>query len=92
MNDGTSCYMASAFGAGLNAVIFGSPLDMLTTRHMSSPGKYKNPLDVLMRTLSEEGITALYKGFTPNVLRLGGFNMVLWLTFESIKKNYVQGQ
>jgi solute carrier family 25 uncoupling protein 8/9 len=77
MADGTPCYLTCAFGAGFTACIFGSPLDVLTTRHMNSPGKYKNPVDVILTTVREEGVTALYKGFTPNVVRLGAFNMVL---------------
>jgi len=88
MADATPCYLTCAFGAGFTAVIFGSPLDCLTTRHMNSPGKYKSPLDVVVRTISEEGITALYKGFVPNVLRLGAFNMVLQVTIEQIRKKY----
>ena len=55
---------------------------------MNSPGKYKNPLDVVVRTVSEEGVTALYKGFVPNVIRLSAFNMVLQVTIEKIKKWY----
>ena len=35
MKDGTPCHLACASGAGLTAVIFGSPVDVLTTRHMS---------------------------------------------------------
>lgn len=86
MNDGMYCYLTCAFAAGLNGVIFGSPLDCLTTRHMSSPGVYKNPLDCLLTTIRNEGIFALYKGFIPNVARLGGFNIVLWVTIENVKK------
>jgi solute carrier family 25 uncoupling protein 8/9 len=86
MNDGMYCYLTCAFAAGFNGVIFGSPLDCLTTRHMSSPGVYKNPIDCLLTTIRNEGIFALYKGFIPNVARLSGFNIVLWVTIENIKK------
>ena len=88
MRDDTPCHLTCAAGAGLTACLFGSPLDVLTTRHMNSPGKYKNPLDVVVRTVSEEGVTALYKGFVPNVIRLSAFNMVLQVTIEKIKKWY----
>ena len=86
MQEGTACYLTSAFGAGFTACIFGSPLDVLTTRHMNSPGKYKGPLDVASKIVRKEGIFVLYKGFTPNVARLGLFNMILWLTIENVKK------
>ena len=84
--DGTACYLTSAFGAGFTACIFGSPLDVLTTRHMNSPGKYKVPLDVAVKIIKKEGPLVLYKGFAPNVIRLGSFNMILWFTIENIKK------
>jgi len=82
MDDAIPCHLTSAFGAGVTACLFGSPLDVLTTRHMTSPGKYSGPADVIMSTIKAEGLGALYKGFIPNVTRLAGFNMVLWLTLE----------
>ena len=86
MEDGTACVLTSAFSAGFTACIFGSPLDVLTTRHMNSPGKYKGPFDALSKIVRKEGIFVLYKGFAPNVCRLGFFNMILWLTLENVKK------
>ena len=77
MVDGIPCNMACGFAAGFTAVIFGSPLDFCTTRHMNFPGKYKNPIDVMTTTFNQEGFTAFYKGFMPNVARLGCFNAVL---------------
>ena len=82
MNDGTPCHLTCAFGAGFTAVIFGSPMDFCTTRHMNNPGKFKGPVDVLVSTFKNEGPTAFYKGFMPNVARLGGYNMILWVTLE----------
>ena len=81
--------MTCAFGAGFNAVVCGSPLDIVTTRHMNSPGKFKTPIDCFMSIVVNEGFPALYKGFIPNVARLGGFNMVLWVTLESIRSKYL---
>ena len=89
MNDDIPCHLTSAIGAGLTACIFGSPLDVLTTRHMTQPGKFSGPADVIKSTLKTEGFTALYKGFIPNFTRLAGFNMVLWLTLEQIRKRYI---
>lgn len=82
MSDDIPCHLTSAAGAGFTACVLGSPLDVLTTRHMNNPGKYKNVPDVVIRTLKDEGPRALYKGFVPNVVRLSSFNMVLWLCIE----------
>jgi solute carrier family 25 (mitochondrial uncoupling protein), member 8/9 len=89
MEDASPCYLVCAFSAGFTAVIFGSPLDFCTTRHMNNPGVYKNPIDVMATTLRAEGPTAFYKGFVPNVARLGCFNMVLWLTLENIRAKFL---
>jgi len=88
MRDATPCYLTCAFAAGFTAVIFGSPLDFCTTRHMNNPDKYNNPIDVMVKTFRQEGPTAFYKGFVPNVARLGTFNMILWFTLENIRKSY----
>jgi solute carrier family 25 uncoupling protein 8/9 len=88
MKDASPCHLICAFGAGFTAVVFGSPLDICTTRHMNSPGKFKSPIDCLSQIVTKEGPTALYKGFLPNVARLGAFNMVLWFTIEKIRSKY----
>ena len=89
MEYASPCYLVCAFSAGFTAVIFGSPLDFCTTRHINNPGVYKNPIDVMATTLRAEGPTAFYKGFVPNVARLGCFNMVLWLTLENIRAKFL---
>ena len=43
----------------------------------------------MTETFHNEGIFAFYKGFVPNIVRMGGFNMALWLTFETLKKSYL---
>ena len=81
--------MLCASGAGFTACVVGSPLDVLKTRVMNAKaGVYSGPLDCFYQTLKNEGPGAFYKGFVPNVARLGGYNMVLWTTLELIKKHY----
>ncbi|XP_024215288.1 mitochondrial uncoupling protein Bmcp isoform X3 [Halyomorpha halys] len=43
------------------------------------------PLDVL-RTVKNEGIMALYKGFIPTWIRMGPWNIIFFITFEQFKK------
>ncbi|KAG5843219.1 hypothetical protein ANANG_G00148420 [Anguilla anguilla] len=47
---------------------------------------YKGTLDGLMKTWRNEGFFALYKGFWPNWLRLGPWNIIFFITFEQLKK------
>ena len=89
MEDRMPCHLTCAAGAGFTAVVFGSPFDFCTTRHMNYPGKYKGPADVMLTTLRNEGPTAFYKGFTANVARMSSFNCVLWVTLEQIRSRYL---
>lgn len=52
---------------------------------MNEPARYKGPVDVIRVTIKEGGLLALYKGFIPNVCRLAGFNMAMWLCIEQIR-------
>ena len=84
--DGVPCHLLCACGAGLNAAIVGSPVDVLKTRIMNAaPGQYAGPLDCVYQTF-KEGPAAFYKGLGPNAGRLSAFNCVLFLTLEQVKK------
>ncbi len=52
----------------------------------AEPGKYSNPLQCASETLRNEGPSAFYKGFGPNVVRLAGWNVIMFLTLEQVKK------
>ena len=78
-----------AFGAGFNAVIVGSPVDVLKTRMMNAtPDQPSNPLSLSARILTSEGPLAFYKGFTANFMRLGSWNVVMFVTLEQTKKYF----
>lgn len=53
---------------------------------------YQGSLDCLVQTVKHEGVWALYKGFIPNWIRLGPWNVVFFLTFEQLKKSSAQLQ
>ncbi|XP_059155340.1 kidney mitochondrial carrier protein 1-like isoform X2 [Physella acuta] len=52
------------------------------------PAIYTSTMDCLVRTVKTEGITALYKGFIPNWLRLGPWNIIFFMTYEQLKHLY----
>ncbi|KAF3840579.1 hypothetical protein F7725_006441, partial [Dissostichus mawsoni] len=54
-------------------------------RVSSGAPMYKGTLDGLMLTWKNEGFFALYKGFWPNWLRLGPWNIIFFITFEQLK-------
>ncbi|XP_016063955.1 PREDICTED: mitochondrial uncoupling protein 3 [Miniopterus natalensis] len=85
--DNFPCHFVSAFGAGFCATVVASPVDVVKTRYMNSlPGQYHSPLDCMLKMLAREGPSAFYKGFTPSFLRLGIWNVVMFVTYEQLKR------
>ena len=47
--------------------------------------KYSGMMDAFAKTLQHEGFKGLYKGLTPNMLKLAPAAAVSWYTFEKAK-------
>ena len=92
MNDGVPCHLTSGFLAGFCAVICGSPVDVMKTRIMNAQKgdgqAYKNVFDCFWQILTKEGPLAFYKGFAPNVLRIGTWNMFMFFAYEGFKRMF----
>ena len=43
-----------------------------------------------LRMAQREGLASFYKGFWPNFLRVGSFNVVMWLSYEWFKDAFKQ--
>ncbi|XP_028397154.1 mitochondrial uncoupling protein 3-like [Dendronephthya gigantea] len=87
LHDNIPLHLVSAFGAGFAATVIASPVDVVKTRFMNSaPGQYKSALHCAVETMKHNGPTAFYKGFTPNFMRLGSWNIVMFLTYEQLKR------
>ncbi|KAK7486487.1 hypothetical protein BaRGS_00022288 [Batillaria attramentaria] len=68
--------VAASPGAGAVQVIYSSSLDCLLQAVANG------------QTVKTEGVMALYKGFIPNWLRLGPWNIIFFMTYEQLKKTY----
>lgn len=73
---------SSSFTCGLAGALASNPVDVVRTRMMnqrvlSGGPLYKGTLDGVMQTWRNEGFFALYKGFWPNWLRLGPWNIIV---------------
>ncbi|KAM9792515.1 mitochondrial brown fat uncoupling protein 1 isoform 1-T1 [Neosynchiropus ocellatus] len=87
MSDNLPCHFVSAFGAGFVTTVIASPVDVVKTRYMNSPpGQYRSAINCAWTMLTKEGPTAFYKGFVPSFLRLGSWNVVMFVSFEQIKR------
>ncbi|KAM9078865.1 putative mitochondrial transporter UCP3 isoform X2 [Balaenoptera ricei] len=93
LTDNFPCHFISAFGAGFCATVVASPVDVVKTRYMNSPpGHYRSPFDCMLKMVTQEGPTAFYKGFTPSFLRLGAWNVVMFVTYEQLKRALMKVQ
>ncbi|XP_051971982.1 mitochondrial uncoupling protein 2-like isoform X1 [Xyrauchen texanus] len=87
MTDNLPCHFTAAFGAGFCTTIVASPVDVVKTRFMnSSAGQYSSALNCTLTMLTKEGPAAFYKGFVPSFLRLGSWNIVMFVSYEQIKR------
>lgn len=95
MADGVPCHIASGLGAGFIATVVGSPIDVTKTRYMNQKADpktglkpYKSAGDALLKTIKNEGPGGLYKGFWANFTRIGSWNVVMFMSYEQIKKTF----
>ncbi|GAB1292389.1 Mitochondrial uncoupling protein 3 [Apodemus speciosus] len=80
------------FTAGFCATVVASPVDVVKTRYMNAPpGRYRSPLHCMLRMVAQEGPTAFYKGFVPSFLRLGAWNVMMFVTYEQLKRALMKG-
>ncbi|KAM4565940.1 dicarboxylate carrier UCP2-like [Odontesthes bonariensis] len=87
MTDNMPCHFTAAFTAGFCTTIVASPVDVVKTRYMNSgPGQYSGAMNCALTMLVKEGPSAFYKGFVPSFLRLGSWNIVMFVSYEQIKR------
>eukprot|EP01066_Platyproteum_vivax_P013522 Platyproteum_vivax@DN6115_c0_g1_i2.p1 len=84
MKEGIPLHILSGLSAGFAATVVGSPVDVLKTRIMNAkPGQYKNMFDCVLKTFKEGPLT-FYNGFWPNFVRLGSFNIAVFVFYEQM--------
>ncbi|CAI0462192.1 unnamed protein product [Linum tenue] len=89
IRDGVLTHILAGLGAGFFAVSIGSPIDVVKSRMMGD-SSYNSTVDCFIKTIQNEGIFALYKGFFPNFGRLGSWNVIMFLTLEQVKKIFIR--
>ncbi|MED6294094.1 hypothetical protein CHARACLAT_017378 [Characodon lateralis] len=88
MTDNMPCHFTAAFGAGFCTTVVASPVDVVKTRFMNSGnGQYTSAINCALTMVRNEGPAAFYKGFMPSFLRLGSWNIVMFVTYEQIKRD-----
>jgi len=85
MKDNLLTHFLASGMAGTVATTVCSPADVLRSRVMATTSK-TSVLQVLMRSLREEGPTFLFKGWTPAFFRLAPNTVLLFVFYEQLKK------
>jgi solute carrier family 25 (mitochondrial uncoupling protein), member 8/9 len=91
MPDGPLLHMMSGLTAGLVATALGSPMDVVSTRIMvnKQQGYNLGMGDTCKQMIVNEGFSSFYQGFMPNFLRIGSFNVVMWMAYEQIASHFL---
>lgn len=70
-----------------------APFDIAKTRVMAQKASrekriYTGMTDALLKTIKNEGVLALWKGFTPQWLRFGPYNIIQLVSMEFLRKMF----
>ncbi|XP_047423164.1 mitochondrial brown fat uncoupling protein 1 isoform X4 [Sciurus carolinensis] len=91
--DDVPCHLLSALIAGFCTTLLSSPVDVVKTRFINSPpGQYTSVPSCAMTMLHKEGPTAFFKGFVPSFLRLGSWNIIMFVCFEQLKRELMKSR
>lgn len=63
--DPVKSFLSGGFG-GISCVLVGHPFDLTKTRlQTAAPGTYTGAVDVVRKTIAQDGIRGMYRGITP---------------------------
>ncbi|XP_065220669.1 mitochondrial 2-oxoglutarate/malate carrier protein [Planococcus citri] len=91
--DNIMCHFTSSMISGLITTAASMPVDIAKTRIQNMKiidGKpeYTGTVDVLKKILKNEGVFALWKGFTPYYARLGPHTVLTFIILEQLTGSY----
>lgn len=84
LDDGLGLHFASSFLAGTVATTICAPFDVIKSRIMHATVK-EGTLSMIAHAFKHEGLTWLFKGWTPAWIRLSPNTIILFMTVEQIK-------
>ena len=89
MKDDIYCFFVCSVVTGIVLTITTAPIDLIKTRIMSQSSDnkiYSGMIDCTVKTFKQEGIHAFYKGFWPQWMRFGPFNVIQLIVWEELRK------
>lgn len=94
--EGIKLHFVASMMSGFITTVASMPVDIAKTRlqnmKVSADGKaeYRGTIDVLSRVVRQEGLFALWKGFTPYFCRLGPHTVLTFIFLEQMNSAYNQ--
>ncbi|KAH8267929.1 hypothetical protein KR026_011171, partial [Drosophila bipectinata] len=93
MQEGIKLHFCASMLSGLLTTMTSMPLDIAKTRiqnmkTIDGKAEYRGTLDVLFRVARQEGVFALWKGFTPYYCRLGPHTVLTFILLEQLNQGY----
>lgn len=88
--EGMGLHFSASFLAGFVATTITSPFDVVKTRVMNAgpQSPYKNLAQALVLIAREEGVRALYKGWTPAFVRMAPQTILTFIFLEQFRNAY----
>uniref|UniRef100_A0A0N5ATW8 Mitochondrial 2-oxoglutarate/malate carrier protein n=1 Tax=Syphacia muris TaxID=451379 RepID=A0A0N5ATW8_9BILA len=93
VHDGVFCHFLASMVSGLATTMASMPVDIAKTRIqnmnvVNGKPEYKNGIDVILKVIRNEGIFALWKGFTPYYFRVGPHTVLTFIFLEQLHALY----
>jgi solute carrier family 25 uncoupling protein 8/9 len=80
----------AGIGSGSIAAAISNPIDLIKTRQMSPMGGGRSYYAVLKEVLQNDGVTGLWKGTSPGVLRAGVLTASQMATYDEVKRGIIK--
>ena len=92
-NHGVAQHMFCGFFAALASTTAIQPFDFLAVRMQNQPVDpatkkglyYSGPLDCFSKVVRQEGPTALFKGYSANLMRFGPYTLLIFVFVEQVR-------
>ncbi|CEL98208.1 unnamed protein product [Vitrella brassicaformis CCMP3155] len=90
--DSTPTHLIASAATSVVACMLMTPFDFVAARMMNQPSNpdgrpmfYKSLPDCFAKSVRNEGILSLYKGGLANALRMGPYNILIFVFYEQLK-------
>ena len=94
VGDGLACHVGASLVSGLASTTAAVPFDTAKTRiqQATAQGTYSGLFDCLAKTVRQEGVLSLWKGWLPSYARLGPHVLVTFVMLEQLNTRWKEGK